>query len=174
MAVDVGSADAHEDEDISMPPELAARLARLPLQRIERKRDLKRIAFTDGFALILFDARLIPEIRFKNDARADAARVRRLARVIAARGYDSSQPVVCRIGQKGKWIVVDGGHRLSALRTLYRTRPCWRLAAAIARLGEHSPRLRGLARRLSGGPVMVYAILFLGPRSFTKRPGGAP
>ena len=112
-------------------------------------------------------------MRLKNDARADEARVRRLARVIAARGYDSRQPVICRIGQKGKWIVVDGGHRLTALRTLYRTRLCWRLSAAIAELGERSPRLRGLARRLSGGPVMVYAILFLGPRSFAKRPAEA-
>lgn len=86
------------------------------LQRIGTPAELDAIRFENGVALIELDARLLRRVRFKNDAREDDPRLEALTRAIRAEGYVSRAPIVCRIGAKGKWVVVDGGHRLTAIR----------------------------------------------------------
>lgn len=63
---------------------------------------------------------LLPYIRFKNDRRERSERLRRVERSIRNRGYVPVDPIIARIGQKGRWVVVDGGHRLTAARRVSR------------------------------------------------------
>ncbi|MGF1659543.1 MAG: ParB N-terminal domain-containing protein [Rubrimonas sp.] len=173
--------DAFEDFDSDAggaSVETMRRIARLPLQRIATPHDLDNIAFDHGLATVEVDADLVPRIAFKNARRSDAARVAAMADRIAESGYRPLTPVICRIGRKGKWVVVDGGHRLSALRQLYsenwRFRAARWLRARARRAGRArltralAPALARLARLIAGPPNFVYAILFLGPRSLSK------
>jgi hypothetical protein len=146
--------------------EMLARIARMKMQRIETVADLDNIAFDHGLATVEVNADLLPSIAFKNARRGDAARVAALMRRIEDHGYIPLNPVICRIGRKGKWVVVDGGHRLSALKLLYATSWRRRLASWLRARGWSI--LEGAARRLNGPPTRIYAILFLGPRSKSK------
>jgi hypothetical protein len=149
----------------ALTPETVATLARLPLQHLARKGDLKRVAFTDGLAMVSLDAPLVLDLRLKNAQRHDEARLALLRRSIARRGYAGDTPIVCRIGQKGKWVVIDGGHRLTAVRQLQEGRLWYRLARRAWRLGRNVPWLAPAVRWLFGEPDRLYCILFLGPRS---------
>lgn len=59
---------------------------------------------------------LLRHIIFKNDERGDSPRLDAVERSIRDRGFVPTDPIVARIGQKGRWIIVDGGHRLTAAR----------------------------------------------------------
>jgi hypothetical protein len=163
--------EIEESFGAAFDPDILPRLAKLPLQHLSRPGDLDRIRFSDGLATVSVDATLLPRIRFKNARRNDLARVADLRRRIATHGYIPTTPVICRIGQKGKWIVVDGGHRLTALRQLYRDSLRYRLARRAWRLARRLPVLARPVRWLFGVPDRVYCILFLGPRSNRHRPG---
>ena len=41
-------------------------------------------------------------------------------RAIRSKGYNPFDPITARIGQRGKWGIVDGGHRLTAARHVMR------------------------------------------------------
>jgi hypothetical protein len=157
--------------DARFSADIVSRLAKLPLQHLGKARDLQAITFADGLATVSVDATLLRKIRFKNARRHDARRVAELRRRIAAHGYIPTTPVICRIGQKGKWVVVDGGHRLTALRQLYGRNPRYRLAQWAWRLARRIPVLSRLVRWLFGVPDRVYCILFLGPRSNRRTDG---
>jgi hypothetical protein len=154
--------------DENLPEALTYELAALPMQRIGSRKALGRIAFANGLATVMVDARLLRHIAFKNDDRGDPARIAALRASIRAKGYQPRDPVICRIGQKGKWIVVDGGHRLTALQQEVDSR--WRLRALRLlrdlRLERRLPvRFRRWLRRPD---YVVYFILFTGARSLTK------
>jgi hypothetical protein len=118
------------------------------LQRIRTPEALRAIRFEDGVALVELDAELLPLIRFKNDERgAGDPRLARLERSIRRTGYTSWKPIVARIGQKGKWVIVDGGHRLTAIRDV---------------MGDWWANLFGRRVRT------VQFVLFTGPRSWRK------
>lgn len=124
------------------------------VQQVRSVEDLDRIVFTDGVAAVEAPAELLRSIRFKNAKRIDGPRLDAVIRSIRARGYSPVDPIIARIGQKGKWVVVDGGHRLTALR----------------RIG------RSLWSRLFGRTLgNVYFLLFETDRSWTKaaRPAAA-
>ena len=166
--------DAPTAEDTfgsNFPPDLLTRLAKLPLQHVRTRNDLDRIAFADGLATVAVEAPLLRHIRFKNARRNDAARIAALRSRIATYGYVGTTPIICRIGQKGKWVVVDGGHRLTALHQLYSENWRYRLAQWAWRTARRVPLLDKPARWLFGHPDTVYCILFLGPRSNRRRPG---
>ena len=59
---------------------------------------------------------LLRHIEFKNDERFDSPRLDAVERSIRDRGFVPTDPIIARIGQKGKWVIVDGGHRLTAAR----------------------------------------------------------
>lgn len=161
------------DSDLGVASaETMRRIARLPMQRLAKPADLDNIVFDHGLATVEVDADLIPRIAFKNAVREDAARVGRLAERIARDGFRPVTPVICRIGRKGKWVVVDGGHRLSALKLLYDENLRFRAARWLRAFARRTHALAGAARwlagLLAGPPNLVYAILFLGPRSLSK------
>lgn len=87
---------------------------------MRKREDLKRIAFKDGVALVETPVELLPFIRFKNDRRERSDRLRRVERSIRNKGFVPIEPIIARIGQKGRWVVVDGGHRLTAARQVSR------------------------------------------------------
>lgn len=91
------------------------------IQYVRDVADLDKIVFTDGLAAVQAPWRVVRHIKFKNHRRSPSPRLRRLERAIRDFGYNSSDPIIVRIGQKGRWIVVDGGHRLTALRRLSRS-----------------------------------------------------
>ncbi len=90
------------------------------VQRLETLSDLGRITFTDGLAAVMVPIGLIERIPFRNDGRARSPRMLKLERSIRAHGYDNAHPIVARIGRKGRWVIMDGGHRLTAARRIAR------------------------------------------------------
>ncbi|SEA45370.1 ParB N-terminal domain-containing protein [Rubrimonas cliftonensis] len=154
--------------DSNIPPELYPVLAKLPMQYVMRRRDLGRIRFSADLAMVMVHEAVLPAIVFKNAERADGARLRRLMRLISARGYVPTAPIICRIGQKGKWIVVDGGHRLTALRLLREERWTTRLIWFFEFLGTPAALVDRLRRWTTSAQPMVYFLLFTGPRSLSR------
>ncbi|MEL6977698.1 MAG: ParB/RepB/Spo0J family partition protein [Pseudomonadota bacterium] len=88
------------------------------VQYIRNRVDLGRIAFVDGVAAVEVPVELLAHIRFKNADRQPSPRLDAVARSIRDRGFIPTDPIIARIGQKGRWIIVDGGHRLTAARAV--------------------------------------------------------
>lgn len=124
------------------------------VQYLRTPADLKNIVFTDGVAAVETPLSLLPSIRFKNHRRTPGPRLRKLEQAIRAHGYDPTQPIIARIGQKGRWVIVDGGHRLTAVRRI--ARGFWSFL--------FKPKIHTL-----------YFLLYETPRSWRKmkRPDGA-
>ena len=120
------------------------------VQYIRRRGDLRRIRFQDGVALVEVPVELLRYIRFKNDKREGGERLRRVERSIRDQGYVPLEPIIARIGQKGRWVVVDGGHRLTAARRV---------------AGEFWANLFGQKVRT------LYFLLYETPRSWRKVSG---
>lgn len=119
----------------------------LSIQNIETRADLERIAFVDGVAAVMVAVGVLKHIRFKNHKREDSPRLRSVKDSIRRNGYNAQDPIIARIGQKGRWIIVDGGHRLTAARQVSR---------------EFFTNLFGRKVR------HLYFILFTTPRSWAK------
>ncbi len=99
-----------------MREEVAPPTRHAGVQRVASAADLARIRFVDGMAAVEMPYPLLRLVQFKNDHREDSPRLRALLRAIRREGYRPVEPIICRIGQKGRWVVVDGGHRLTAAR----------------------------------------------------------
>ena len=56
------------------------------------------------------------KLPFKNEARGDSVRLDEVMRSIRRDGYNNAEPIVVRLGRRGRWVIVDGGHRLTAAR----------------------------------------------------------
>jgi hypothetical protein len=41
-------------------------------------------------------------------------------RSIRRDGYNNAVPIIVRLGRRGRWVIVDGGHRLTAARRVSR------------------------------------------------------
>ncbi|MEM8628434.1 MAG: ParB N-terminal domain-containing protein, partial [Pseudomonadota bacterium] len=97
----------HERFGVLHPPRLS---------RIRTAADLKVIAFNDGVAEVQVPVELLDALPLKHGERNNSPRLDVVMQSIRARGYESLDPVVCRIGAKGRWVVIDGGHRLTAAK----------------------------------------------------------
>jgi hypothetical protein len=126
-----------------IPPPKAQR----GVQRVRTVEDLARIEFVDGMAAVEMPFALTQCIQFKNERREDSPRLEAVEDSIRRLGYRPLEPIICRIGQKGRWVVVDGGHRLTAARKVD---------------GEFWTNLFG--RKVGD----LYFLLFETPRSRTK------
>lgn len=91
--------------DIKKPPKL---------NRIRSVDDLSKIEFVDGIAEVEVPVELLDSLPLKHDERNESPRLDAVMRSIKAKGYSSLDPIVCRIGALGRWVVIDGGHRLTA------------------------------------------------------------
>lgn len=117
------------------------------IQRIKTLEDIDRIRFHDGMAAVEVPISLVRQIRFKNHLRGPSPRLTAVESSIRDKGYRPLEPIIIRIGQKGRWIVVDGGHRLTA---------------ALEVDDEFWPNL--FHRRVGN----MYFLLFATARSWTK------
>jgi hypothetical protein len=88
--------------------------------RIQTEADLDRIPFTDGMAAVEVPVHLLDRIELKNFERGESPRLAALERSIRARGYRPLEPITARIGRKGRWVVVNGGHRITAAKHVSR------------------------------------------------------
>ncbi|MEO1207009.1 MAG: ParB N-terminal domain-containing protein [Pseudomonadota bacterium] len=84
------------------------------LHRIRSIEDLSTVEFVDGLAEVEVPIELLHDLPLKHDERNDSPRLNSVMRSIRAKGYSSLDPIVCRIGARGRWVVIDGGHRLTA------------------------------------------------------------
>ncbi len=88
--------------------------------RIRTAEDLDHIPFEDGMAAVEVPAHLLDELELRNADRGDSDRLRTLERSIRTNGFRPLEPITARIGRKGRWVVVNGGHRLTAARHVMR------------------------------------------------------
>ncbi|MEO1199396.1 MAG: ParB/RepB/Spo0J family partition protein [Pseudomonadota bacterium] len=102
---------------VSTPPAIAA--PSVPrIQRITTLEDIAAIEFTDGMAAVEVPFSVVEQIEFKNDHRSRSERMLKLERSIRSHGYTNTYPIIARIGRKGRWVIIDGGHRLTAARRI--------------------------------------------------------
>ncbi|MEM6488772.1 MAG: hypothetical protein AAF677_10990 [Pseudomonadota bacterium] len=119
-----------------------------PIQRIATVNDLYEIRFSaDGLAAVEVASALLDCLPLVGAERSGGPRLTALVELIRRRGFRSDDPIVCRIGMRGRWVLMDGGHRITALRILRRD---W-----LARL--FGPRIDTL-----------YFLLFTTPDSWCK------
>jgi hypothetical protein len=126
-----------------------------PRQRIQNMDDLKRIEFVDDMAEVDVPIELLDQLPLKNEGRTDSGRLRQVMRAIRQDGYNSLDPVVVRIGRRGRWVVVDGGHRITAAR----------LVAKEFFTNLMGPKVREIQ-------FLVYRTSLTGTRLAEPEPGG--
>jgi len=88
--------------------------------RVRSEGDLDKIPFVDGMAAVEIPSDLLDKIEFKHHDRGDSERLKALERSIRRNGYTPVEPITARIGRKGRWVVMNGGHRLTAARHVMR------------------------------------------------------
>ena len=86
------------------------------VQWVESVRDLDRIEFYEDMAEIEVPVSALDKLPFKNDDRGNSARLDLVMRSIRRHGYNNAVPVIVRLGRRGRWVIVDGGHRVTAAR----------------------------------------------------------
>ncbi len=92
-------------------------IGRIPkLSRITRPEDLDEIEFVDGLAEVEVPVELLETVPLKHAERLNSPRLDRVVQSIRSEGYSSLEPIVCRVGALGNWVVIDGGHRITAAK----------------------------------------------------------
>ncbi len=86
------------------------------VQWVGSAKDLDKITYVDDIAKIQVPIKVVDQLPFKNEDRGDSARLREVIKSIRRNGYNNFDPIVVRIGRRGRWVIVDGGHRLTAAR----------------------------------------------------------
>lgn len=117
------------------------------IQWVNNTRDLDSIVFTDDVARIQVPIEAVKRLPFKNEDRGDSDRLKTVIRSIRQNGYNNFDPIIVRIGRRGRWVIVDGGHRLTAAQIV--AREFW---ANLFRKKVHS----------------IYFLLFRTPLSNTR------
>ena len=90
------------------------------MQRVESAEDFADIQFVDDMAEIEVPVEKIDCLPLKNEDRVDSERLNKVVRQIRWHGYNSVEPVIVRLGRRGRWVIVDGGHRVTAARKVSR------------------------------------------------------
>ena len=80
--------------------------------------DIPEIPYVNEMALVEVPVDLLEHVPLKNHERSESERLLRLERSIRNKGYSSIQPVIARVGRKGRWVVIDGGHRTTAAKKI--------------------------------------------------------
>ncbi len=88
--------------------------------RVRTEADLDRIPFENGVAAVEVPADLLDKLHLKNAHRGDSPRLDNLVKSIRSKGFRPVEPITARIGRKGRWVVINGGHRLTAARRVMR------------------------------------------------------
>jgi hypothetical protein len=94
-------------------------VSRIPsIQRVESLQDLDSLIFFEDMAEIEVPVAALSKLPFKNEDRGDSERLTEVMRAIRRDGYNNADPIIVRLGRRGRWVVVDGGHRLTAVRRI--------------------------------------------------------
>lgn len=88
------------------------------LFRVTTEADLERIPFENGMAAVEIPAHLLGKLELKHSERGDSLRLEALENSIRSKGFQPLEPITARIGRKGRWIVINGGHRITAARRI--------------------------------------------------------
>lgn len=88
------------------------------VQRVTCAEDLTNVTFHDDMAEIVVPIEAIDKLPFKNEFRSDSKRLRAVERQIRYHGYNNFEPVIVRLGRRGRWVIVNGGHRVTAARRI--------------------------------------------------------
>lgn len=123
------------------------------IQFLRRAEDIDRIEFTDGLAAVEVPFSLIDALPLSNEVRQFGPRLEAVMHSIRRNGFRPTQPIICRVGMKGRWVVVDGGHRITAARIV--GREWW--------ANLFGPRV-----------LTLYFLLFTTPGSWSKLRAVAP
>ncbi len=86
------------------------------VQWVEKATDLDRIEFYDEMAEIEVPVWALDKLPFKNEDRGNSERLDTVMRSIRRHGYNNADPVIVRLGRRGRWVIVNGGHRVTAAR----------------------------------------------------------
>ncbi|MEM1130583.1 MAG: ParB/Srx family N-terminal domain-containing protein [Pseudomonadota bacterium] len=90
------------------------------LFRVRTAEDLERIPFENGMAAVEVPADLLHLLELKHETRGESLRLEALERSIRLKGFQPIEPITARIGRRGRWVVVNGGHRITAARKIMR------------------------------------------------------
>src|SRR5690349_6823266 len=97
------------------------KVGRIPkLTRIRSTRDIDAIEFVDGVAEVEVPVELLDRMPIKNYERLDSPRLAAVLQSIRRDGYSSLEPIICRVGALGNWVVIDGGHRVTAAKRIHK------------------------------------------------------
>lgn len=109
-------------EKVAMPePGRAPPRKRRPgVQVVRTPQDLANIEFYDDVAEIEVPIACLDMLPLKNEDRTEGDRLRRVENAIRHHGYNNLEPVVVRLGRRGRWVIVNGGHRITAARHVSR------------------------------------------------------
>ena len=88
------------------------------IQRVTCAEDLDRIEFIDDMAEIEVPVECLDSLPFKNDDRDESERLKAVEEAIRRDGYGSIDPIIVRLGRRGRWVIVDGGHRMTAAKAV--------------------------------------------------------
>lgn len=88
------------------------------LSRIKSPSDIDDIDFAEGIAEVEVPIELIEFVPLKHFERQNSPRLQKLIEAIRRNGYSSLEPIICRVGALGNWVVIDGGHRITAAKTV--------------------------------------------------------
>jgi ParB-like nuclease domain len=86
------------------------------VQWVESAADLDHVEFYGDLAEIEVPVSALGNLPFKNEDRGDSARLSAVMSAIRRDGYNNAEPIIVRLGRRGRWVIVDGGHRLTAAR----------------------------------------------------------
>lgn len=96
-------------------------LKRAPsLTRLRSLEDINGIEFIDGVAEVEVPIELLDQIPLKHSEREYSPRLERVVQAIRRDGYSTLDPIICRVGALGNWVVIDGGHRITAAKRVSR------------------------------------------------------
>lgn len=91
-----------------------------PVKMMHSVRDLGQIEFANGVAEVDVPIELLDQLPLVGDERPDTERLERLMRDIRKQGYGGEPRIVIQLDGAGRWIVIDGGHRITAARRIAR------------------------------------------------------
>lgn len=86
--------------------------------RLTSIEDLDHIPFVNEMALVEVPVELLQDLPLKNDERSESSRLSNVLNAIRWYGYNNRDPIIARIGRAGRWVIEDGGHRLTAARAV--------------------------------------------------------
>lgn len=103
----------------ALQEKVAAAKRRIPgVQWVERAEDLDALEYYDEMAEIEVPVKALDLLPFKNEDRGESERLDAVMRSIRRHGYNNADPVIVRIGRRGRWVIVNGGHRVTAAKRI--------------------------------------------------------